>query len=422
MVRNIMLHEDEYIQANENLVFLPYKENDFVVYNPSKYSYAKLSPNAFKIVLYARIPQTVDTLWSLFPEAKEEDKKGFIDTISKLTDDGFLHLHNEIPNRPVLNKLEVPSCPARVVVHLTYRCNLNCRYCYNKGVREVKQSELSYDEWAVVFDEIRRSEITSVVITGGEPFLRRDIFPLIKQLKMYGKRITIGTNGTLITKEDIDFLRDSVDEVNLSIDSYLDTEHDFNRGEGSHAKCVEAAHLLTSSEISWKAQMTYNFTNYKSHAETVEFVKKLGATNLAITVDTSSDDAHMHMSEYMHPKHWIISEAGKKEPLELNITCPGGYTVCALDPQGYIYPCHMLMDRQFRGLSLVDHQLADAWLHSKCLAEIRSFDLMSVAECRNCEFVGLCNGGCRGVAYTNSGCIHGFVGQEHCSLLRWTVF
>lgn len=168
--------------------------------------------------------------------------------------------------------------------------------------------------------------------------------------------------------------------------------------------------------------MVFNSHNYTSLTETESFISNLGGLGLVVSIDSSSKSAKRNMHKYMHPEYWCIAFDEREIPLKPIATCPSGFYQCAVDPQGYVYPCQMLMDSHFKGLSILEHGLMKAWKDSESINMMREFDIKDVHECSKCEFVSLCNGGCRGIAYNNSGSLNGFIGNTHCRHMKWSTF
>ena len=105
------------------------------------------------------------------------------------------------------NKLEV------LAVLLTNRCNLKCVYC---GRNENKDNsctrlELTADEWIDIFKDAMTVGLKKVNMTGGEIFCRRDVLEIIERTIGLGLDVSIETNGTIITEEQIEYLSKLID-------------------------------------------------------------------------------------------------------------------------------------------------------------------------------------------------------------------
>ncbi|UCD72074.1 MAG: radical SAM protein, partial [Syntrophobacterales bacterium] len=108
------------------------------------------------------------------------------------------------------NKAE-QRVPLAGVLELTFRCNNRCMHCYvNKGADDGRErkKELSYDQMCRILDAIAEEGCLWLLLTGGEPFIRRDFVEIYTYAKRRGFLITLFTNGTLIDPEIADFLRE----------------------------------------------------------------------------------------------------------------------------------------------------------------------------------------------------------------------
>ena len=88
--------------------------------------------------------------------------------------------------------------PSRVMFELTYRCNFRCLHCY---LSPDKKKELNTKEVFLVLDQLKDAGTFHIGFTGGEPFLRRDLFQILDHAKKCGFRISLLTNGFLINRD-----------------------------------------------------------------------------------------------------------------------------------------------------------------------------------------------------------------------------
>ena len=111
------------------------------------------------------------------------------------------------------NKLEV------LAVLLTNRCNLKCIYCgrnENKDISCAKQ-ELTADEWINIFEDAKTVGLKKVNMTGGEIFCRKDVLEIIERTIDLGLDVSIETNGTVVTEEQIKYLSKFKNHLSISI-------------------------------------------------------------------------------------------------------------------------------------------------------------------------------------------------------------
>ena len=122
--------------------------------------------------------------------------------------------------------------PLAANIEVTYRCNLRCRMCgvWERGLKKHDPPELSWAEYSGLFADLRKSGVSLVTLTGGEPLIRDDIGKIMQSLRQENIRCNIFTNGTLLDREKASLiLRNKVNKVIFSIDG-TNSLHDRVRG------------------------------------------------------------------------------------------------------------------------------------------------------------------------------------------------
>ena len=126
------------------------------------------------------------------------------------------------------NKYGRAKIPFRYFLELTYRCNLNCPYCYVGSERN--KQELTTEEWKAVIDQLPFYSIATLV--GGEPLMRKDFIDILAYVsKKIFNKVHIVSNGILINDEIINaFIKYKLLLLSVSLDGYGEN-HDRNRGK-----------------------------------------------------------------------------------------------------------------------------------------------------------------------------------------------
>ncbi|MCC7183558.1 MAG: heme d1 biosynthesis radical SAM protein NirJ [Rhodocyclaceae bacterium] len=158
-----------------------------------------------------------------------------------------------------------PIAPARrpagpvVIWNLIRRCNLTCKHCYSISADHDFAGELTTAEVFDVMDELKRFGVPVLILSGGEPLLRADIFEVSKRAKALGFYVGLSTNGTLIDGANIDAI-DAVgyDYVGISIDGIGATHDRFRRKPGAYAASLAAMRLCRQRGI--KVGMRFTIT------------------------------------------------------------------------------------------------------------------------------------------------------------------
>jgi MoaA/NifB/PqqE/SkfB family radical SAM enzyme len=169
----------------------------------------------------------------------------------------------------------------KAMFELTYRCNLKCRHCYvAPSAVSQRRKELETKQVFTILDQLAGAGCLNIGFTGGEPFLRKDIFEILAYAKKKGLNSVVLTNGTLITPRKADKLANlGMNKMDISFHSAAEGTFDwFTRSAGAYKRVVRSIGLLRQRgiEVYLKATaMTINsndFVNIRHLA-----VEKLGA-------------------------------------------------------------------------------------------------------------------------------------------------
>src|SRR3989344_6673086 len=135
--------------------------------------------------------------------------------------------------------------PGPVVIwNLIRRCNLTCKHCYSISADKDFPGELSTGDVYKVMDDLKAFRVPVLILSGGEPLLRPDIFEISHRAKAMGFYVGLSTNGTLIDDSNIDRIAEvGYDYVGISIDGIRDTHHRFRRLDAAFDASMKAIRL-----------------------------------------------------------------------------------------------------------------------------------------------------------------------------------
>jgi len=119
--------------------------------------------------------------------------------------------------------------PTTIDIKPTASCNMSCRFCYSPDY--LGNLELNFNQWCKIIDFFATNGTKSIIVTGGEPLLFKDIIPLIKYIKDKNLRVTLSTN-TLLLKRFKNNLLKYVDDIGIPLDGY-DMMSNFYMRQGS---------------------------------------------------------------------------------------------------------------------------------------------------------------------------------------------
>jgi len=165
---------------------------------------------------------------------------------------------NEILHPTPAGERRAPPGPV-VIWNLIRRCNLACMHCYSISADIDFPGELSTEEVFRVMDDLKSFRVPALILSGGEPLLRPDLFAIAERAKSMGFYTALSTNGTLIDAPLAARIHDTgFDYVGISLDGLEATHDRFRRKKGSFAASLTALRLLR--ELGVKVGMRFTMT------------------------------------------------------------------------------------------------------------------------------------------------------------------
>jgi len=148
-----------------------------------------------------------------------------------------------------------------VVWNATRACNLSCRHCYAGSDGSKNPEELTTEEARNFIDQLAALNVPVLLISGGEPLLRPDLEKLIKQAVAFGIRVTLSTNGTLITPERAGRFKElGVSYVGISIDGLPETHNHFRGEENAFDRAL--AGIKNCQQVGQKVGLRFTLTAF----------------------------------------------------------------------------------------------------------------------------------------------------------------
>ncbi|MBI1987252.1 MAG: radical SAM protein [Nitrospinae bacterium] len=259
--------------------------------------------------------------------------------------------------------------------NLTRRCNLRCAHCYldASSPEEEAQGELSTEECLRTLDQIARvNPHPFLILTGGEPLLREDLFEIAHYAACRGFTVVVGTNGTLIDAAVArQMARHQIQGASISLDSPEPSPHDLFRGvSGAWEGAIRGAEALKEEALGWLAE-----------------AQKANGPGLLISARCAPHYRRVLYQRGAPPSRWRAYAGG----------CPAGTHYCRITPEGEVTPCPYL---PLSAGSLREREFAELWWQGEIFGRLRGRG--REGRCGRCEFRALC-GGCRARAYAFSG-------------------
>jgi len=327
---------------------------------------------------------------------------------------------------------------------LTRRCNLACVHCRASSECGPYPGEMSTKECLRLMDEIDLLGKPIIIMTGGEPLLRSDIFVLARYGNQKGFRMVMATNGTLITQEIAEEMkRSEIQRVSVSLDGPNAESHDaFRKVEGAFNRSLHGIEILKGNGIEFQINTTITQNNLHLIAEIMHLAVALGAAahHIFLLVPTGRGkelkDQEITPLDYEKTLHWFY-EQRDKVPLQLKATCAphyyrilrqrakkegksvspkefgldamtrgclGGISFCFISHVGQVQPCGYL---ELDCGNVRGNSFQEIWSSSEVFRTLRNTNGYQ-GKCGRCEFRKVC-GGCRARAHEISG---DFMGEE----------
>lgn len=317
-----------------------------------------------------------------------------------------------------------PYTPSLISWNLTKKCNLRCPHCYLEAGKKAEY-ELSTEECFALVDEMKQLGTEMLILTGGEPLLRKDIFDLSQYASAQGMWVVMGTNGVLVTEKTAQkMIECGVKGVAISLDSIEAENHNqFRGGPNSWEYSVRALKICRAAGLQVLVQTTVMESNYEEIPQLIDFTRELGAWsfNLYFLVQTgrgqqmndlSPQRTHAMLENLAElqdrcrpmlvrskcaPQFKQIAYQMGKGGLESG-GCMAGVEYCRITPEGNVTPCPYMT--VIAG-NVLERSFTEIWQTSPVFRELRDLHQLK-GRCGRCEFKELC-GGCRCRAYAASG-------------------
>ena len=168
---------------------------------------------------------------------------------------------HEIAEPKPLGPARTPPGPV-VIWNLIRRCNLMCKHCYSISGDVDFPGELSTAEVFRVMDDLKAFGVPVLILSGGEPLLRRDIFDISRRAKELGFYVGLSSNGTLVTEHNIAQIADiGYDYVGISLDGMRETHDQFRRREGGFDEALAGIRLCRDNGIKIGMRFTVTMDN-----------------------------------------------------------------------------------------------------------------------------------------------------------------
>jgi heme b synthase len=346
--------------------------------------------------------------------------------------------HRTSAARPPSRKAE-ELIPRLIFWETTAACNLKCIHCRASAVDFRSPDDLSAEESFGLLDRIASFSKPVIVLSGGEPLLREDIYDIAAHGTSLGLRMVLATNGTLVTPAVARRLREvGIQRISVSIDGASASTHDEFRGQpGAFLAALAGIENAKAAGIPFQINTTITKHNLEEIPEILKMAVRIGAVALHVflLVPTGcgkqiADEEMITPEQYEDVLNWLYDKS-KETPMSLKATCAphyfrimrqraaeegarisaeehgfdamtkgclAGTGVCFVSQKGDVYPCGYL---PVSAGNVRETPFDEIWRSSELFRVLRDESLLE-GKCGPCEFKNIC-GGCRARAYAETG-------------------
>ena len=341
--------------------------------------------------------------------------------------------------------------PKWIAWEITRRCNLRCVHCRSSSQLEVEgHPDFSLDEAKRVLDDIHSYASPVVVLSGGEPLLRPDVFDIASYGTALGLRMCLATNGSLVTADTCRLITESgIRMVSLSLDGSTAAVHDdFRNQPGAFDGVMNAIRLFNAHNIDFLVNSSFTKRNQDEAPKIHQLVKSLGATAWYLFMIVPTGRGEEIMAELIPPDeyeamlNWHYDMEKEEDELLVRPTCApqyyrvvlqrakqegerfkrrtlkfstggskgclAGQLICMIDVDGNVLPCSYF---PLPAGNIRHQSFREIWEESPLFLEMRDFAGYK-DHCGRCEYLNVC-GGCRARAWAVTGDY--LAGEPFCS-------
>ncbi len=327
-----------------------------------------------------------------------------------------------------------------VVWNSTKTCNLKCMHCYMGSDAQKYKDELTTDEAKKFIDDLADFRVPVLLFSGGEPLIRPDFFELAEYAQKAGVRPTLSTNGTLITREVAQRIKDiGVGYVGISLDGLKDVNDKFRGVEGAYEKAMKGIENCVAVGQRVGLRFTINQHNARELDKIFDFIEEEGINRVCfyhlvysgrgegmVADDLTHEESRQAMDTIIRRTRDFEERGLEKEILTVDNHCDGVYMYLKakeagdekaaeqilsylsmnggnrsgiafgeVDPLGYVHPDQFTQHHTFGNVR--ERKFGDIWCDTTnaIMAGLKDRKPLLKGRCAKCKWLYCCNGNFR---------------------------
>jgi len=336
------------------------------------------------------------------------------------------------------NGTTIDSGPV-VVWNSTKTCNLKCVHCYMESDSQKYQGEMTTEEAKRFIDDLAEFKSPVLLFSGGEPLMRPDFFELAEYSISKGLRVTLSTNGTLITPEVARRIKDmGISYVGISLDGLEDVNDKFRGKKGAFKAAMKGIQNCIAVDQRVGLRFTINHHNIQELDRIFDFIETedidrvcfyhlvySGRGNRMIAEDVTLEESRLAMDTIIRRTRDFEARGLKKEILTVDNHCDGVYMYIQalkedparaekikgligfnggnrsgiafgeVDPQGNVHPDQFTQHISFGNIR--ERKIGEIWtdVSHPIMAGLKDRKSLLKGRCAACQYLDMCNGNFR---------------------------
>ncbi|MBI5183390.1 MAG: radical SAM protein [Nitrospinae bacterium] len=342
---------------------------------------------------------------------------------------------SRLPTEPLSPKEKRPI----VVWNMTRRCNLRCIHCYSESKDEDYIGELTTEEGKGLIEDISYFKVPTILFSGGEPFMRKDLFELASFAIEKGIRGVISTNGTLITPPVAMKIREiGISYVGISLDGLEGTNDRFRGKKGAFEEALRGIRNCSDAGVKVGLRFTLNSYNYKDLPAVLDLLEKediprccvyhlvySGRGSKLIKADISHEETRHALDIIFDKTGYFYSKGITKEILTVDNHANGVYLYLKIkkeqperaedvlrflrwnggassgigignvDNLGYVHADQFWRHYSFGNVR--ERRFSEIWMDTSdpIMAGLKNRKGLLKGRCSRCKYLDICNGNFR---------------------------
>lgn len=307
-------------------------------------------------------------------------------------------------------KIDERRVPISATIELTYRCNFHCLHCYCVVDGKRTPDELTADEWKGVLDQLAAAGTLSASFTGGDPFLRKDIWEIAEHAKSRRFALRFLTNASFFNDANADRLA-ALRPVSVSISLYGATPQTYEQVTGRsdfHEKTFAGIRRLAERGVRMQIKLPLLRESFHERWQMIELARSFGASSVRVDAEIGAKDdgdvsplAHAlddeQLAVFVREFRGPLPEKPAFAPDDR--LCRPGASSFAIGPYGDLFPCMQI--KQSMG-NLRERSFREIWESSEALQDVRALRAGDFEGCNACSHFGPCKP-CPGSSQTLTG-------------------